>query len=908
MKLIATGDWQVAPNNLDRCEQMRDQLISECIRHHVDGVLHLGDVKQAFNPVDLRVTNFLANTITDLRNEHCFVFVVRGNHDNANANDTSQSILPVLAAAGAETAESPLDSFIAGGQVGIRAVPFLRSNEDIIAALDKPYGYPKHRVPKILLFHFEVAGSKWNTLATSKGQVTLEHLHPERYDLCLGGHIHYQQQLAPNVWYVGSPFCMDWGEANQEKGFLLIEVGRKVKVTRIASELPGWYDPSMPGFPNRKSWHGCNVRIQAPTSKDVSAAITTAHAAAIRKYVGCVPHVVPVYEEAAEEVEGVKGSSDDSLLRSYLKQRYPDERVGGMLAYLSSKIHGEFAFGIKGATPGRIVAKNVLCFKECTVDFDKPGITLITGKNKDWSGRANGVGKTSVLSLPAIAWFGESLKGQKTDKWRRDDADGPSLITSMATLPDGKTLEVVRGRSPGKFLLSVDGKDETMGDLHATQRRFQELTGLSLDVLKSAMYVGQHEVAALLHGTDKERKELFSRMLGLERFIKSQDLIRKDARNNDKMIDLCEQEAALARMALEEQQRAIPEVTALVPVKVENVVKLQRALKAAHTYGDEVRAQARALEQRYRCVRDAVVEANTQLQVFKKQLASIGASKRCPVCGSLIKNVAASSIHKKEMEREIAGLEQTIVDARKDQEKLESQLVKANKDLSDWVDTRDELNGRLRKAEQDTAFNARIAEADETQKKARKQAMRRVAYLKLAVARHEAARQAYVDTKEFLDRCFQAVSREGLPAYMCAKVCPQLNAAASRYASVFGDGEIQVQFHIEGGDLDLKIHNKHGGFGVDDQSMGESCIASFIAIFAFKEVLVPVPLLILDEPGEGLDAVNAANFAKGIHTVAERFGSVFITSHNPNIISNLDPDYHLEVVKHKRVSEIVRVR
>ena len=909
MKFIATADWQVAPNNLDRCEIMRDHLLMECDKHKVAGVVHLGDAKEAFNPVDLRVSNFLADTVDTVCSvADRFFFMLRGNHDNANVNDTSQSILPLLAAAGATTASAPMDTLVGIWGIPVRAVPFLRSNEETIAALAKPFEL--RGGPRLLFFHNEVAGSKWNTLAESKGQVTLEHLHSENYALCLGGHIHYQQQLSENVWYVGSPFCMDWSEANQEKGFLLVEISGKtrVKVTRIPSKLPGWYDPKMPGFPKRKFWHGCNIRIQAQTGKDVTSAVQAAGARAVKQYEGCVPHVVPVYEDAAEEVQGVKGSNDTSLLRSYLKQRYPGEKISGMLAYLSSQLPGTFTFGIKGAKLKSVVAQNVLCFRTCSLELDRPGITLITGKNKDWPGRANGAGKTSALSLPAIAWFGESLKGQRTDAWRSNSADGPSLVMSTAELPDGKELVVTRGRSPGKFDLSLDGKDETMGDVHATQRRIEELTGLSLDVFRNSLYVGQHEVAVLLHGTDKERKELFSRMLGLERFLKAQKLIRSDIVNTTKMIDLCAQEMELSKRALHEISYIPTSIELLEPMPVENVIKLKRSLKVIDAHIAEAQGSLEQLQERRRLIGNALVEANTKLGVYRKQLAAMGASKKCPVCGSVLKAGDSSAFHKAEMQKAIGEAEVVVKQAEDEVAALVAKVDEARNGLREYEESQHDLEDRLRQAELNASHNEELKKANRSRIEARKKTLRRIMVLKRSVARHKAACLSYVDTKDFLERCFQAVSREGLPTYMCAKVCPQLNAAASRHSEVFSEGEIQIQFHVEGGDLDVKITNRHGGDGIGDQSMGESGVASLIAIFAFKEVLVPVPLLILDEPGEGLDAVNAANFAKGIHAVADRFGSVFITSHNPNIIANLDPDHHLEVVKHKGVATIERIR
>jgi DNA repair exonuclease SbcCD nuclease subunit len=56
-------------------------------------------------------------------------------------------------------------------------------------------------------------------------------------DAALLGHIHRQQQVAPNAWYAGSPEYLDFGEATQTKGFLLWDVqpGRLPVVTPMPS-------------------------------------------------------------------------------------------------------------------------------------------------------------------------------------------------------------------------------------------------------------------------------------------------------------------------------------------------------------------------------------------------------------------------------------------------------------------------------------------------------------------------------------------------------------------------------------------------------------------------------------------------------------------------------------------------
>jgi DNA repair exonuclease SbcCD ATPase subunit len=161
---------------------------------------------------------------------------------------------------------------------------------------------------------------------------------------------------------------------------------------------------------------------------------------------------------------------------------------------------------------------------------------------------------------------------------------------------------------------------------------------------------------------------------------------------------------------------------------------------------------------------------------------------------------------------------------------------------------------------------------------------------------------------KFLESCLKVVSRDGLPAYLASLVGPQLNRAAAEYAELFGEGEINVEFALEDGELDVLVDNRHGGRALQDQSRGEMRVAALVASFAFRDVLARSNILILDEPGEGLDAGGAALFARGLAQLTERFPSIFLVTHNPFILGALEPDNHLQVVKQNRVAEVRRLK
>ena len=158
--------------------------------------------------------------------------------------------------------------------------------------------------------------------------------------------------------------------------------------------------------------------------------------------------------------------------------------------------------------------------------------------------------------------------------------------------------------------------------------------------------------------------------------------------------------------------------------------------------------------------------------------------------------------------------------------------------------------------------------------------------------------------KIFLEYCISVLSRAGLPAHLAYQLCPMLNAAAQQYSKMLTGGLLSVKFVLDGTDIDVQVTNIQGGAGLLDQSNGETRLLSIITGFALRQVLAPCNVIVLDEPGTGLDAHNARVFARAMKRIPESFGSVLLTTHSPAIISELEDCHHLQVVKENRVSHI----
>ena len=911
MKILFSSDWQARLSNLDLCEKVVDQVCQEIDQHKVDYFFHAGDWKDPFNPVDVRVTNFLIHAIETIR-KHCPVLTIIGNHDRSGPHDHLPEIGPVLRSAGAQVFDKPTNTLLGGWS--IYAVPYIRDPKE----LQKALAVPPTRGKTILVFHNSLRGCDLSVLRKEPEGIAPDGV-LNKFEICIGGHVHYQQFIPPNIWYVGSPFPQDWGEANQQKGFLLVTLtDHKAEVLRINSTLPLWWDPAWPKFDRASACaKPCHIRIRIPYESPEQFARETKHAQSI--YSKAQLHVVPVYDQTAlSSPEGAKFNTDQELIEQYLAHNPSlTTEPKAVAVYLANRLHKTGiadVFQIKALKFKECWGQNVLSFARIGYKLDRPGITLVTAENRDWPGHSNGGGKTNALSIPGVAMFGCTVKGQEHNEWALR-GQHKALAGIELELHNKRSMIIERHR-PSGLRLRVDGRDMEMGDWRASQRLIESLTNLSWDVLTNAIYISQREVGTILTGKPKERQELFSRFLGLERFIKALELVRKDLNRCERAIEELEDEIQFCQQSAASTLEALKTTTISI-TKQEYLKKfavLKRKAADERQEKKECEIQKSKLEKIAEGRDDLVTHKEKALAVaFARctdtreaiaKLTNLAGNPTCPACGGAI-DKASLGKHKQELQAQLLKLEasarsQSVIlsTEREQRGKIQirlqyyvSTILNRRINISRLQSDIQNLNEHRRKAREAEAVAAGIRGKAEEWK--RKQEL------------HEMALEAYREDYKRLDTCASIVGREGLPAFLCSRVCPQLNKAALELSEGFSDGEIQIQFAIVDGCPDATINNLHGGESIKDQSQGEAHIAGLIAALAFRKVLVPYSLLMIDEPAEGCDSESSRAIGQYLTQVATQFGSVFITTHNPNLLAALEPQYHIQIVKENGVSSII---
>jgi DNA repair exonuclease SbcCD ATPase subunit len=440
------------------------------------------------------------------------------------------------------------------------------------------------------------------------------------------------------------------------------------------------------------------------------------------------------------------------------------------------------------------------------------------------------------------------------------------------------------------------------------------------------VYIDQDVARAFLNGTKKERTDVLAKFQNLERFSKALASVAESRKAAELKLEkhngaylvvqerirgLKKQLSMLIEDSKKRTQQAADEVEKLHKIwgskKLKNGSRIEHYEVVARVLEGQIADVSEKhleLERRHLAAVSKRVQAEQELQKITVALDY----DECPTCHQ--------KVDKKTLDLLEHYAHNRIKEMKQRGDKWHKRLVASGRIWTGLEVKLEEINSSLHKLKDEVA-TAKFAYT-ETKK----------AYLSLwereqneSWAREKAendliaAREERTDVNNrieltvkrigFYQYCEQALSRDGIPAFLNALLCPVLNRVADFYAELFGDKAVQVRFELENGEFVPRILNATGGEAMEDQSSGERALAGLIASFALREAAPQCNVLILAEPGEGLDPATASQFTEGLTKLGAKFESIFLTTHNPAIMGGLASRHELVVVKKNGVSRLV---
>lgn len=258
MRILHTSDWHAGKllYRQDRTPDLKfalDQMLTLIEAEAVELVLVPGDLYDSFHP-PANASQVLFDFFLELNRRGIPSVVIAGNHDSQKHWG---SLRQLLALAHVHVVDKPslqqahLTLKLASGvQVGITALPYPHERQ-LVQLIEDPgdrgqqHMFYAERVAQllkvlsdplpagdiqILVSHLMMNGAQpgkgERELSTSLTYAVYGQALPAVFDYVALGHIHRRQAVfgsTPPAWYCGTPYPVDFGETDTEKGVLLVD-------------------------------------------------------------------------------------------------------------------------------------------------------------------------------------------------------------------------------------------------------------------------------------------------------------------------------------------------------------------------------------------------------------------------------------------------------------------------------------------------------------------------------------------------------------------------------------------------------------------------------------------------------------------------------------------------------------
>ncbi|WMT51774.1 MAG: AAA family ATPase [Ferroplasma sp.] len=250
---------------------------------------------------------------------------------------------------------------------------------------------------------------------------------------------------------------------------------------------------------------------------------------------------------------------------------------------------------------------NFLSHEDTEINFE-PGINIITGKN--------GAGKTGVLDAIKFALFAESRNNEKNNELIKKGKNYFEITLNFNI--NGEHYEVYRHfgvkKAKNAERLAYVKRDGTMvaETYEGVNAEITKILNVSKEVFKNSVFVEQGQMDSLITGTPKERKTIFSDIIGLTSLSKSAEKIRDIIANfrdqaltlqgaNDRIKDLNSE-----IKDLESQKSDALQALAVAERKTEDLAADLEKIKNMVRERDEILSRIKNLESNIYSYRDEI--------------------------------------------------------------------------------------------------------------------------------------------------------------------------------------------------------------------------------------------------------------------------------------------------------------
>lgn len=222
MKLILLGDLHLGAKNnsevmMGHQRRMFKWMFDYCKTNNIKTIVQLGDCFDNRKNINLKALQFAFDSLFDVLKDNGIQFhTIIGNHDvfYKETLDVTSSDLMLRNYDNVHVYDQPTTVDFDG--VSFDLVPWI-CNENRQQVID----FINNSKSKYTVGHYEINGFKVFNDTMFEGGLTNRELFKD-YKQVFSGHFHLQSQSG-NITYVGTPYQLNWSDANERKGIIVFD-------------------------------------------------------------------------------------------------------------------------------------------------------------------------------------------------------------------------------------------------------------------------------------------------------------------------------------------------------------------------------------------------------------------------------------------------------------------------------------------------------------------------------------------------------------------------------------------------------------------------------------------------------------------------------------------------------------
>lgn len=525
---------------------------------------------------------------------------------------------------------------------------------------------------------------------------------------------------------------------------------------------------------------------------------------------------------------------------------------------------------------------------------DAGGLWMVNGKN--------GYGKSSLLDMPKILYYGKLDKFKKDDIANRINKHG--YIKGTIEVNPGTEVEIERFLAPSELKVSRNGEDIGKAGISNYQDYIDiEVIGLPYHIFSNIISLSVNDFKSFISMTPNDKRIIIDKLFSMEVLNKMYDLIKKDLRNVKTNLDGFDREIKSLQGAILNAQKELEKLKEQVK---ENNTKMKKTLedkmallkidiethqKTIETYrskDQEIKAKYDLFLQQRSALIHGINEIHKKIELFDQD--------KCPTCSTKF-NDSKFNLVKGEL-RELKQKKEKEFNELKQKEPL---FKEAFKNISESIKNSTSLLLDLRSSY--NTFVHKLNEINAHTPDEFKSISNIISKNTISIKDRETKKTDLDDELKYLNILEELYSDSGVKKKILESYLPTLNREIE-----FSLTELHFPYKLTFNN-DFEPHLSHLGLdiNVETLSTGEKKrvdLAVLISIIRMLKRKYPaLNIFMLDEVLSSIDSDGIYDIIGLLRKTAKEMSiNIFIINHSPLPIEHFD--FKIEIVKNDGFSDL----